>query len=384
MNKIFKAFLKVIKKVLMRGYSIQNKIILESHPELSGNTNEVFEKLLEKNVNSKYKIYWLVEDKKKYKHYKVKNVKFLELQPSSRKEILLKEYTIHRSKLIITENRIIHKTNPDTFMLHLHHGTVLKDVSGIYNFGRGYNKILCPSDHLVELYTRLFRVSEDQIIVNGAPRNDLLLKPNDSLEKLGFSSFSKVLLWMPTFRQHKSGTRNDSAQNLPLGIPILYSAADLEKLNNLLKSLNYLLVLKLHPSQDKSYLNIESLSNLVILEDTYLKEKDIKLYEFVGQTDALITDYSSIYYDYLLLNKPIGLTIDDLDSYKLGFVYKDIEDYLVGEKMSNLQDLVTFVENLNQDSFKNDRQAISLKMNGQKNSGFCDALFEKLLKDILR
>jgi len=383
MNKILKVVLNAMKKLMINGYSLQNKIVLESHPELSGNTNEVFEKLLEKNVNRQYKIYWLVEDKKKYKRYKVKNVKFLELQPSTLKEKLLKEYTIHRSKLIVTENRIIHKTNPKTFTLHLHHGTVLKDVSGIYNFGRGYNKILCPSEHLVELYSRLFRVDKDQIVVNGAPRNDLLMKPNDSIEKLGFASFSKIILWMPTFRQHKNGVRNDTAKNLPLGIPIIYSKADLKRLNDFLKQLNYLFVLKLHPSQDKSYLELDSLTNLIVIEDTYLKEKNIKLYEFIGQTDALITDYSSIYYDYLLLNKPIGLTIDDIDSYKLGFVYKNIEDYLVGEKIATVHELEQFIKNMDRDSLQKQKKSTSQKMNGTVQSEFTEQLFVKVLKHVL-
>ena len=55
--------------------------------------------------------------------------------------------------------------------------------------------------------------------------------------------------------------------------------------------------------------------------DEYLKEKEIKLNQILSATDALITDYSSIYYDYLLTDKPIGLTINDIDEFKMSILY---------------------------------------------------------------
>lgn len=75
---------------------------------------------------------------------------------------------------------------------------------------------------------------------------------------------------------------------------------------------------------------------------------NIQLYELLAGSDALITDYSSVYFDYLLTNKPIGITIDDIENYRntLGFAFENVESILVGEKICEFKDLVLFFDNL--------------------------------------
>lgn len=72
------------------------------------------------------------------------------------------------------------------------------------------------------------------------------------------------------------------------------------------------------------------------------------MYEFLGQTDGLITDYSSVYYDYLLTDKPIAITTDDLEEYKkvFEFVYDDIFKVIKGEYINNIEDFKTFLNNI--------------------------------------
>jgi len=90
------------------------------------------------------------------------------------------------------------------------------------------------------------------------------------------------------------------------------------------------------------------LTNFVILYNEELEEKNVQLYQFIGSTDALITDYSSIYYDYLLTGNPIGLTVDDYELYKkdTGFVYENIFDYIIGEHILNVDDFIKFINNV--------------------------------------
>ena len=115
-------------------------------------------------------------------------------------------------------------------------------------------------------------------------------------------------------------------------------------MNDVLKKHNILLVLKPHPAQDLSVIKTENLSNFVIFTNEDLNKNNISLYEFLGQTDALITDYSSVYYDYLLTDKPIAITTDDLEEYKkvFEFVYDNIYDVIKGEYINN------FEENINE------------------------------------
>lgn len=120
------------------------------------------------------------------------------------------------------------------------------------------------------------------------------------------------------------------------------------------------LILKLHPAQDKSLLKAASMSNIIILDDKYLIDRDTELTEFYKITDAMITDYSSVFVDYLLTDKPLGFTTDDFDKYNNGFSMDNIKDYMPGQKINNLDELKLFIDNLynEKDKYKKERKKV--------------------------
>ena len=185
--------------------------------------------------------------------------------------------------------------------------------------------------------------------------------------------FKKVILWLPTFRNSKALNRNDSTFNFPLGIPIIYSKEDLNLINDYLNKLNVCLLLKLHPAQDTSVFKLDSLTNIIIINDKYLIDRNIELCELYKVTDAMITDYSSVYVDYLLLNKPLGFTQDDFEQYKKGFSMPNINDYMPGHKIMNVDDLKKFISDIssNIDNYKEERERVNKifnKFNDSKSS----------------
>lgn len=84
-----------------------------------------------------------------------------------------------------------------------------------------------------------------------------------------------------------------------------YALPDLARVNEVLKKEKALLILKLHESV--SYNTFES-----DLENVVYMNPNMDLYPVLPFTDVLITDYSSIYYDYLLMEKK-GVIIYDFD-----------------------------------------------------------------------
>ena len=116
---------------------------------------------------------------------------------------------------------------------------------------------------------------------------------------------------------------------------------------------------KLHPAQDVSLLKTSNLSNIIILTDSYLVEKDVELCELFKITNAMITDYSGVYYDYLLTDNMIGFTVDDFDTYQKekGFVFDNPKDYMAGEKINDIKDLYKFIDDVinNNDIYKEKR-----------------------------
>jgi CDP-glycerol glycerophosphotransferase (TagB/SpsB family) len=77
-----------------------------------------------------------------------------------------------------------------------------------------------------------------------------------------------------------------------------------------------------------------------------LRKGGINLYQLIAETDALITDYSSVAFDYLLLDRPIGYTLDDFDEYTPGFVVENPLDYMPGKKIWSTEDFLEFMSDM--------------------------------------
>lgn len=107
------------------------------------------------------------------------------------------------------------------------------------------------------------------------------------------------------------------------------------------------------------------LTNIVYLENQDLEDNGLQLYEFINCSDALISDYSSVAIDYLLLNRPIGFTLDDYDAYteSRGWVFEDPLEYMPGEHIYNVQQFEQFVLDVKngKDDYENQRKVILAK-----------------------
>ena len=361
---------KIIKSIIYNfPIHLKNYIILESNPDLSDNTFALYKMLLKKRVNEKYKIFWFVKDKSKYKDINIKNVYFVDY--FNKVSILkrIKIFYIHiKAKYIIDCNKFVYKKNKRQKRLHLGHGMPYKLVPEYCKETGKVDFLISLSPFFDNELSELHIVEKNKIIDIGFPRNDdLFSKDKDITVLFKNKKYKKIILWLPTYRQRKNiKSEWIIYNNFKLGLPIIYSIENLKKLNNLLKELDILLVLKPHPAQDLSTIKAEELSNFVILTDYNLTKKNINLYEFLGQTDALITDYSSVYYDYLLTDKPIAITKDDFEEYKknFNFVYDNIFDVIKGEYINNFDDFKTFFYNVanGKDLTKEERIKIKNKL----------------------
>jgi len=385
--KIVKNMVKKIINKLINLLPIKNHIIFESHPDLSGNTFPLFKYMLENNLNEKYKLIWLVNDKNKYNNSFGTNVYFENIAPKKLTGRIKVFYLKATARCIISENRFIPKINKKQFSMYLTHGTVIKDIGAIYanSIGPKCDYLLYQSQFVKELTANLYQASLDKLVCLGFPRNDnLFVKSTCVKDIFKEKNFNKVIVWMPTFRQHYNKIRIDSTITFPLGIPILKSVEQLRELNTFLEERNTLLVLKPHPAQDLSVVKAESLSNFVLLYDEDLSKHNIQLYEFIGNADSLLTDYSSIYFDYLLLDRPIGITIDDIEEYgnTLGFIYENIFDILKGEYISNYDELLHYVDNVakDHDIHREERNKIKDLMNHHQDNCSTKRVYEFIME----
>ena len=195
----------------------------------------------------------------------------------------------------------------------------LKKAARIYFkkiFSENYTCILTTSHELIPLMARSFAVSEDKIKVWGQPRNDGLFQKNDCREILGqlfpdLPEYTKTVLYAPTFRDY------GQVQLFP------FKDFDQKQLEAFLDEKNMLLFIRTHVAEQGSaapYLGkrIRFLGN----------EQAEDVTGILNIFDCLITDYSSIYIDYLLTDKPmIFLPYDRqqyLDGRGMNFDYNDV------------------------------------------------------------
>lgn len=248
------------------------------------------------------------------------------------------------------------------------HGIMMKkvlfDVEDFYNSSNWGTKIsyrylpftnvISPSDYVVctgKMYKQIvksaFKVDDSHVFYNGYPRNDILFKKREIPKTIKESkdSGAKVVIYLPTHRNFGKSQFCNPLDNLA-------------ELNELLKEKNIIMYCKPHFHERKRFLVSEDLSNIRII-DEYNYWFDINSY--LNFFDALITDYSGAYFDYLLTNKPVVFFNYDMQWYEENDygLYFNYEDIAMGEKADNWKDVLDcLVKELNDDSWKEKREKI--------------------------
>lgn len=339
--------MNLLKRIMLHfRVPLRKLIIFESNPPMTGNVMPVYNEMIKRRVNEKYKLVWLVDDKEKFKQITVKNTEVLEYNPRNKKEIKKKKSYLRFAKAIVFENRIFGKTWRNQFVINLMHGMPIKAL-GDYQQNKPCDYLVISTEALSKVVSREMHFPQDRIIALGYPRADILQKRNGSLKKLINSDSLKTILWMPTFRNHSSGKLSDG-KVYEFGVPLFECKQDFYELNNVLKQNNCALIIKLHPAEDVSKYVTDDLENIHFLSDCEIQKNGATLYGLIADADALITDYSSVYYDFLLTERPIGLVLDDLDEYgsSRGFAIQDYYNVVKGNYIYCKNDLQNFIMNV--------------------------------------
>ncbi len=380
-----KNIIKRIISIVFSIFRIKNVIIFESHADYTENSKALFEYLIENNYNTKYKMYWFVNDAKRFNNIKIDNVQFITMWKNgvhkSFWQWIKYVHIVKNAKYLIFSNRKLDRLNPKTKTLSVNHGAPIKSIKNHQVIPRDVDYRVDSSKFFDDLVRETQHLINTKSLIVGNPRNDILFRDTNIYDKLSdFNKFDKIILWLPTFRQSYHSERNDSTRVFPLGLPIIYSIKDLKKINNCLKKNNLALVYKPHPAQDLSLLKAISLSNIIVISDSYLIDHQTSLIEMFKITSALITDYSSVYVDYLLTLKPIGFTIDDIDEYTKGFSFDNILDYMPGFKMKTINDFEKFIICIanNKDDYLKERKRINDLFNEYQDGNSTKRLVKEL------
>ncbi len=341
-----------------------NRIVFESGPEFSCNTYPVYKYLIDnKHIDEDTEIIWVVRDSSRYTDGVPKNHRYIQMRdrfsPMSQK--LPYFACLARAKVLVYSNHLLGKYSDKQYSICLMHGMPLKRTQEVYRIDNECDNVISTGEIFDDMLTEGFGVSRDKLIHIDFPRCEYLFGTKDALSLIGLSGFSKVIIWMPTFRNTGLQRQYDMKVG-ETGLPLLVTADDLKNTDKSLSDHNILLLIKPHPVEETRY-NIDGCQNIRIVTDEQLRTAGLQTNELLACSDALITDYSTVYYDYLLTGRPIALSDDDTEEYEKtrGFYCDEIKNLLVGEKLSCPDDLIAFAENVlkDKDELKEKREEVS-------------------------
>lgn len=318
------------------------QIIFFSDVDYSDNSRVLYEYMYNKYHNFNY--VWLMRGKERPSPRK--NTEFVGLFGSLRSVRLLAT-----AKYIFYTHPLgdLFRPREEQMVVNLWHGIPFKGKKGYTSICKPqFNILLCLGKNNISTSAKFVGCDESLVKPWGYPRIDLLLdkKGEGASNPFAPSGFNgKLIIWMPTFRMSKSKHLSEIECDNSTGLPLLGEEKSVQDFNRYLNLINVVVIVKIHHLQaDKSVFD-NQFSNIVFLKDEDILDKGYQLYEIVAKSDALLTDYSSIYADYLVVNRPIGFILDDLEEYEKSrgaFMYNPITEVLAGNHIYNYSQLQQF------------------------------------------
>lgn len=361
--------------------SIANKIVpkgtfisFSSFPDFSDNSRSLFEYIqTHDTVFSKYKIVWHIDNfPNEIDVSKYKNTIFV------RKKTIRALWYFMRSKYIFSTHGLYNviKTTKKQRVCLLWHGMPLKKIGYLYEQDAAIgvqeaDYFFVTSRLFQTLFSKIFRAVDSQIIISGQPRNDELFNcETQTALTIKGELGENLVFYLPTYR--KSNIRNTIDGDIEIDKFFGASKKEWIALDEKFHSAGKNLVIKPHPMETANNVKFfSSLTNVKVIDDVWLKRKGLTLYKLLSQCEALITDYSSVYVDYLILNRPIIFFVPDIEKYNdsRGFVFENIYDYLPGPVVKNFIDIPQIL--LDVDKYKDKRNQVNSLFNEVNDSTAC-------------
>ena len=268
------------------------------------------------------------------------------------------------------------------------HGTPLKrlvfDMNDVYSANPNYKKhfyeqsrrwdyLISPNQYSSDIFKSAFKF--DKIMLEfGYPRNDILYHENkteiaQSLKaKLGIPLDKKVILYAPTWRDDEFYGAGKYKFNLKL---------DLQEMKKQLGD-EYVIILRMH------YFIADHIDTKGAEKFAYNLSSYDDIAELYLISDLLITDYSSVFFDYANLKRPILFFTYDLEKYRdtLRGFYIDVENEVPGPLLKTSDDVIASIKHIEsiQQAYQNKYEAFYDKFCSWENGTASKQVVEEVFK----
>lgn len=291
----------------------KNYLVFLSNPDYADNAYAVFMYMLKQGLYQKYSFCWLLSDVSQVDYIKEDIIKYcndsIDIKYCKRKSIG-GVWASFRARYIINTCGLFSfiKYHQKDKRINMWHGMPIKRI---YSDMPNGDVTIATSELFIPIMSKGLNISEDNVLLIGQPRNDLMFYPELSIYKDLKRQYKTIGIWLPTFRRtwidsYKDGVFNDD------GISFM-DFSQMGDLNELLLKNNSILIIKLHPLDILQKKELPSFSNVKVYNNKSFHNKE--LYPLLGLSDYMLTDYSSVAIDYEMLKRPIGLTLDHIEEY---------------------------------------------------------------------
>lgn len=337
----------IYNKFFLRFPLKENYIIFESFlgKNYSDSPRNIYEYIIENNLD--YQCIWVFNDKNRKIPGNAKIVKRFSL--AYYYYFAVSKYWINNMRqplhLVKREGNVF---------LETWHGTPLKklvfDMKDVYSANprykrdfymqsRAWDYLLSPNKYSSEIFRSAFKF-DNEMLEYGYPRNDILYSPQkDEIvarvkKSIGIPEDKKVVLYAPTWRDDDFYEPGKYKFQLQL---------DLHKMKEILGD-EYVVVLRMHYFIADD-INVEGLDGFAFNLSKYDDIAELYLI-----SDILITDYSSVFFDYANLKRPILFFTYDLDKYRdqLRGFYLDFENEGPGPLLRTSDAVIEAIANIDE------------------------------------
>lgn len=216
-----------------------------------------------------------------------------------------------------------------------------------------------------------YEVDISQVKVTGFPRNDILLSSSATESDASRTiktrhGAKKLILYAPTFR-------NRFEDNVSL-----FQGFDLQAFQRCLSVHEAAFLVKMHFVYKDAVMLMHGNGNGRLVH--WLTEEEVPdMNTFLRDVDILITDYSSVYFDFLLLNRPIVFTPFDMDQYltRDRQLYENYEEATPGIKCMNWNSVIHALDTIlsGQDHYAAEREAASRRYHTYRDDLSCSRVY---------
>lgn len=313
-------------------------IVFESNPDFSDNARGLWEYIVR---NTEYKTFWVVYDSRILDILREEHIDCAMLDSEEAQKMIAK------AQFLVTSGfALAYRKRYGQIHVSLWHGFGLK-VSGFFESATRdvraleglqvqtmQTDMLAVPSRLAKLVIGgVFALDPRKVKETGYPRNDIMLVSDakKEIKKLVDieADTTRLFFYLPTMRKGLKAEGEQFSSNI-----FNYPDYDANEIDAFLEEQHAYIIAKVHFADDDLYSKENFvLPRRMLFLDTYaLTEKLLTIYHIMDAFDVLITDYSSVYTDFLLLDKPIIFSCPDIEKYQQdrGFITDDPELLMPG------------------------------------------------------